>query len=534
MTREEIEGLKNLPPDFVRETLKAAGIPLHEPRKTPRTGIDVALHEAGWDYRDALERMAALFPDAVKAGVETGLTSFESALEEARRQAKAAGKDFREYPAGHLGYIYRKELYKWWKALRLDKIDVHTNVSQEAQALSDRSIPRLNRSDVSLYDMLRFAPVVLAISAAGKTKVAPTTLYCKPKWQEGKIGLMIEDLGKPALVDGYEAAMALGERILAEYPPSAIVDTSDRLPQAFYILDQKYPEKAFYDDFMKWLNAEFGDPKVVRQGWDTRLAGLFNKKDFCRDGSGRTPMCKLRSASTRYPIEMERLIGEYRPVWEREQSERPKPEPVEVPAGAYSVPASALGGEEYGLLSRDAFRAELERAYCEEASDSEGFKAACALLEEVEIPDYVYRTGQACEKYELKKWAERSTERPDRSAVDATTARVLYSVGASPHEVYSYMLHHACQNEDWIMGNDGKRHQRVKSPADKDHKARMAALNLAPELWFRYGWRMRHPDTFNYGWLASQVLRPDDEYERRMQTLMPQRRPNRTRRFMPR
>lgn len=567
--KEQIQGLRDLNPGFVRKTLEEAGVPLHPTDKKIKNGIDVAVHMAGWPYQEAIEKMAELFPEAVEAGAKTGLSTCEAAVAEAKRQAEASGKRFRDYKQGEFGWDFWQDVFKWWKALRLKSIDIHTNISREAEALAimqgksvmdtdkpdsfdetnTRRIPRLNAKDATLYDVIRWTPLIMAISAAGRTEEAPTTVYCAPKWDDDMIGIMIEDLGKcmmdPEKPDDYDRAYRFVDKFTEKYPPTAKVYTSDRLPQLFYVLKRKYPEQEFYDAFMARVNAKNGDPKVTRQGWDTRLAGLYNRKKFMRDGSGRTPKCRLGESSTRYPIEMERAIDAFRPIWEEEQRQKAEhrekmsvvsmsaassPEPVrnEPPVEA-SFSALQASGEGYGFNSKDELKARLEEAFEEGGNREQGMKNACAVLEEVPVPDYIYKTGKNCEANRVAIWNETNKNAQpgdfrytDRSEVDAFTARALYYAGATPHEVYSYMLHHACQNEEMVLRENGWR-QRVRDEKDRDHKARRTALNLAPTGWFKYGWRTENMESWSIGSLADPLVFKDDEYRRRMRIMNPVR-----------
>lgn len=497
LSKAEIQALRSLPPDTVREALKADGVELKPSGKPIRNGLDVPIHEAGIPYKDAIRKLAALFPDTTAIGRETGIDTCEEAVNEARRQAQAAGKPFKEYKRGEFGYEFRQGFVKWWRALQLDRIDIHTNVSDAAYdraRAEGKAIWPLNYNNASLYDTICLTGQIMALSAGGVTEEAPVTLFCAPKWKEGKIGIMVDDLHDRS--------------ILEKCPATAIVATSDRKPQSFWIVDRKYPEQEFYDSFMHHLNTLYGDPKVIRQGHDTRLPGLYNRKKFMHDGSGRTPKSHLLESSTRRPVEMEAMIDEYRQTWEREQKER------DAVAGQQAERRPLKPGN---VNYRTATEAE-----------SAAMAAARGALRLIKIPRYIYETGQNCLRYFsslFKRGVKEGKYRYfDRSRVDSETARVLYCAGATMNEVYSYMADNMCQNEDTVSrpygaNQDGAFHdtKRVASPDDRLRRAGMVAVSMAPIGWVKGNWRERNPDREkDVEQLYGHLVQRDEEYRQRM------------------
>lgn len=512
-SKEEIQGIVGIPVDEAREALKAAGVDLNpaNARKKIRTSVDVAMQEGGLSYPEALDKLAALFPDAVATGRETGIGTCQDAVDEARRQAQADGDSFNEYKPGQFGYEFRQNLVKWWRALQLEKIDIHTNISDaayEKARAEGKAIWPLNVRDASLYDVIRETSQIMALSASGQTEEAPISVFCTPKWREGKIGIMIDDLGKPAFSKGMDAALEMGRSFFEKYPPSAKVATSDRLPQGFWIVDRKYPEQEFYDDFIHHLNAVYGDSKIIKQGHDTRIPGLYNRKKFAQDGSGRTPKAHLLESSTRRPVEMEAMIDAYRPIWERREKEK-----------------AALVRQQ-AQADRRPLRP--ESPDYQAAGESAAVIRAREGLRLVDIPKFIFETGQRCLRYFSAKF-QRGVKAGeyayfDRSRVDSETARVLYCAGASMDEVYSYMADHACQNEDIVSrpygaNQDGAFHdtQRVAGYDDKLRRAAMCATSQAPIGWIEGNWRERNPDKEkDIQQLYGHLIARDEEYRQRM------------------
>lgn len=451
LSKAEIQGLRDLPPDVVREALRGAGIDLSPRPKDVRNGLDVAIKEAGIPYADAVQRLAALFPDATRAGRDGGAAaSYADAVAAARAEAEAAGKPMPEYAPGEFGHEAGVELVQWWRALQLDNIDIHTAVSPEAAGRGP--VWGHNRKGMSLSDTLRAMPSLLAVAAKGTAGDAPTTIYCAPHWREDRVGIMVDDVRDPDF--------------LRRNPPNAVIATSDGPPQAFWVLDRKYPERQFYDDFMAELNRRHGDPKVLRQGHDTRVAGFRNKKR--PQGDKPLPRVHVAESSTRRPVEMERLVEAYRQEWEarRDQDRRIQDQ----------------RRQQLGALGRD-----LVRQARSEADELAG------RLRRVPVPDWIKATGIRARDYLIAKDGLK-----DRSRIDARVARILYNAGAKPDQVYSYLLDHMVQDDTPVQRahKDGTLYTeaKIQGPAGKDRQARRVTANMAPPTLSPAGWAARNPE----------------------------------------
>lgn len=520
LSKEEVQALREIPIDEVRMKLKDAGYELGNPDKKSRNAIDVLVYELRMPYAQAVEKLAELFPsahdEAVKSGIDLNLSTYKAAIEEGKKQAARDGKSFPEYEPGEFGYNAGREIVKWFNALQLYRIDIHTSITKAARDAGVTAYG-FNSKDMSVYDVLRSMPSLMNVAAKGKVD-APVTLYCAPKWHEGRIGIMLDDVRD--------------EGFLEKYPPTAVVATSDRKPQAFWVMDQKYPEKEFYDNFMAWLNEQAGDPKVVRQGWDTRLAGFYNTKRFMQDGSGRVPIVHVKSSTRRRPVEMEALVDEYRIQWEKrrdeleliqaaredaKKEEAKKKEAAKIKAASADPKTDAEEAKEFSV------EAESPRRFANGLT----FKKFMAALKKVVVPDWLVETGLRCQAY-VKAQGEAKHPYADRSRVDAETARLLYVAGAYPDEVYSFFLAHACQDETPVNrpygeARGGGMHMaiRVQDKADKDRKARYVTANMAPPDMVTDGWRSKHPEREKdvariYGFT---IPRDDPAYRRRMEEI---------------
>lgn len=528
-TKEQEAALRAIPVDDARRALEAEGVALHPPVKRAkgkdgvammvpaksRTAIDVCVYEAGLDYRESLCRLAALFPDALenpvqakpatsKPGQKSSRMSpeCEAAILCAKSLAEAAGKPFRTYEYGKTGYAIMRDMFEWFKGLRLESVDIHSQVSREAiqRAILDgrREPPKLNTKGSDIYELFRYAPVMMAVNAAGSPD-AVTGVFCGPNWPEGKIGIVIN---RP------------DPDFVAQCPPTAIADTGGGGWQAYYVIERKYGEPAFYDFATETLNAHHGKPTknrgtLNRAGLDIRVGGFFNREDAPQDG--RYARCLLREASGEYPAAFEKLVDEMRPIWESMQW--PAAEIPEIPP---MPDALDLGGSDFGPASRESFRLNAESAFRNGGGSSRGLNAACALLKRVAPPDYQIETAEGMKRLWRKKWEAdpegmaESTGRdhPDRSRMDARIAAMLYRIGATPHEVYSCLLEHAAKDDN----------------PDQDRYARRTALNIAPAAWFSKDARSDAPEYRGGSYYDRAVPANDPEYRRRMNILYPPRR----------
>ena len=449
LSKAEIQGLRDLPPDVVRDALRGEGVKLSSRPKDVRNGLDVAIKEAGIPYADAVRRLAEIFPDAIRAGRDGGAAaSYADAVAAARAEATAAGKPMPEYAPGEFGHEAGVELVQWWRALQLDRIDIHTAVSPGARG----PVWGHNRKGMSLSDTLRAMPSLLAVAAKGTAGDAPTTIYCAPHWREDRVGIMVDDVRDPDF--------------LRRNPPNAVIATSDGPPQAFWILDRKYPEREFYDDFTANLNRLYGDPKILRQGHDTRVAGFHNKKR--PQGDRPLPRVHVRESSTRRPVEMERLVESYRREWE---ARRDRDRQIQ-----------DRRRQQLEAVGRDLVRQ--ARAEADELA---------ARLRRVPVPDWIKDAGLRARDYLIAK-----DGLGDRSRIDARVARILYNSGAAPDQVYSYLIAHMVQDDTPVerRHKDGTLYTeaKVQGPAGKDRQARRITANMAPPSISPDGWAARNPE----------------------------------------
>ena len=425
-----------------RAALEQVGFKLRV--KTPKpskTAIDVAIQEARLPYHDAVVKLAELFPDVVKLGAEQERESYERVLELARQEILAKGSKWKDYDKGSMGDRCGREIVKWWQALQLDHIDLHCatghasrvhgdRIFETSQGMVRRGIPTFIKEGCTLPELLAARPQLMAISAASD-HLAPAHIFCTPHWRGNRVGIMLDDVK---------------ESFIKAYPPSAIVHTSSQSRQAFYVLDRKY-EAEFYDQFMRQINAEFGDPKVLKVGHDTRPAGFFNKK---RDNTKYNPqtgeydeLVKIEWSSTAKPKSFEELVDQRHADWKSVLDKQVKETKQDTPV----------------------------RQAADATPDPE-LKEMMGNLKLVEMRPWVEEQGMRVRNNLIRRYAKSGL---DRSRVDSGTARALGRLGATGDEIYTFFTRHLAQQD--LPGK-----VRIENEQVADRQARrLAAKFIAPE-----------------------------------------------------
>lgn len=242
------DALRKVPVEKVFESLGLSPIAVNRDGKPIKTAYDVCFY-AGKTYSEATEYLARTFPDyTTPQAPEPGKKPPEPKADEL-------------VDVGNMGVAARK-IKTMMDALQVDKMDILTHVPPEVQV--DPNRPRNVRLEAATYDQIaRRLPLLAHLNALGIPGKAPVSVYCRPVWPEGKIGIMVDD-ARPELAQ--------------EYPPTLELQTSaEGRPQAFYVVPRKYPEP-FYDYAAGVLNERYGDRAVKSTRHPTRLPGFQNQK----------------------------------------------------------------------------------------------------------------------------------------------------------------------------------------------------------------------------------------------------------------
>lgn len=468
LSKAQVYALRDIDTETAREALKAGGIELKEAKgKRIRTAIDVAMYEGGLAYHDAAVKLAELFPDVAKLGTEQEGNQYQKILDMAKAEILAKGGKWTDYERGTMGDRCGREMVKWWQALQLDRIDIHTNTHAASEANQERTfttsdgrersgIPPCNKDGATLADLLAARPQLMAISAAGDHS-APPHLFCAPHWRDGRVGIMLDDVKRP---------------FLKIFRPNAIVHTSSESRQAFYLLDRKY-EPEFYDVFMAHVNEAYGDGKIDKTGWDTRLPGLFNQKRdktlFNKKTGEHDELVKIEWSSTAYPKNFAGFVDDYHAAWIRQGGLLDQQAGAEAKAEGKPAPAKP----------RQTAGRPASRNYETIKSDDPKFQAVYNQLKKVELPKWLEDIGMDSRQYLIDTFTAQGL---DRSRVDSGVARALYQAGANPDEVYTFFTRHLAQRE--LPGKE-----RIDSDKTADRQARRLATNLAPAWMSEGGWR---------------------------------------------
>lgn len=475
LTKSQEAGLRGISINAARAKAKEKGIPITEAEKT-KHGLDVFIQECGLGFEQGIIMAATLFPEALEAGEKTGVTTYADAIARAQKLAQERGWPVREYKKSDYGYEIGQEIVKWFKALQLAEIDVNVRVTEAAkEANAERSrIDKDGKKKKGLYsehltsldlvETLARLPNFMAMEAAGSAD-APIHTFVTPKWPEGRIGIMIDDVLERQALD------KLGT-------PSAIVDTSQHKAQFFYIVETKGRPKEFFDDMMKLLNAEMGDPKVTKTGHNTRLAGFRNMKHG--QGENKGPKVAVRSYMTNEPTRFTDWLEEQWQQWEIENKERVKKR-IQI-------------RERPAIPEKDYKPIEIDR------TDFKDFEASIKIGH---VPDWIREAGKNLQMAIMAD-AQKAVDAGeqafiDRSRVDFMTARGLYAAGATPHEVASFLAEHSAQDDSPVIRpygtvRGGGMHTAIRRSNWKEieRAARLTAANACPH--HPQSWRNLHPE----------------------------------------
>lgn len=489
LTKSQIQALRDLPVDHVRQAFLDAGQALRQATRPVRNGLDVAIYEAGLPYQQAQEKLAMLFPEALEIGDRVRISTFEDAFEGAMRAAKARREPFPAFSPQ--GMRTARDLVTWWKALQLESLDINPGIPR---AVKDRCKDRIftdfqghkhkgiyvntKLKGLDLYDTIRLIPYMMALSAQGRTETEPVGIFCTPHWRFDRVGIVMDDIFNPDF-------MSNNPDLLEKYPPSAIINTSDRFPQVFWILEKKFPEPEFYDDFVIHLNTTFhGDKKIRRMGWNTRVGGFLNQKRFCQDGSGRTPFVHVRESTSRYPIEMHNYMCQFHEQWLKQRDTvglmndfASAPDPIK------SKPARKLAGPlDFARLPAEPEQPQVPGVAepWDIAEGSISLDKMVSRLKKVILPDWVEQLGLQFQEY----FKTHPDPKRTRSETDFEVALMMHECGIYPDEIYSFMDKHLLQNSDPVP----RKHQdgteftavRIDGPKAYDRACRRVTCNSSP------------------------------------------------------
>lgn len=448
-TNEQKEGLRRLSFDNVRKVLCDKGYMRSKPTGRIQNAIDVVMFEFGMKFPQAVDTLAKYFPEALAAGKDIGVTSFKQAMIAAKEKAENSGRSFKEYPNFNIITDIRKASVKWWKALQLESIHIKTVIPQ---CLKSPNLFPYEKKNADLSDLLWAVPVLFHLSRAG-TAENPVNLFCTPHWKENKIGIMVNDIQ---------------DDLLRMFPASAVIKTSRRKCQAFYILEKK-EDKEFYNFVTKRLNEMYGDAEICYVNHDTRLPGFYNNGEYDPETKGDEMCfrCTVSDSTADSPKSLlEFIYDELKVEWDQILEKRMWSERTNraldrtgLACGASAVPDGVATMVEY-----------IEK------------------LERCDWPEWVLERGEFAKDFFIKRMSEDG--KVNKSRVDASVARYLHSIGATGSEIYSYLLDHSCQYEgfggnDWI--------------SKRNSSARKTTANMAPACFVSDGWVARHPESvFNW------------------------------------
>lgn len=487
LIKSQIQALRDLPVAHVRKALTDAGFSLQPPKRPIKNAIDVAIYEGGMSYQDAQDKLAELFPEVLEVGDRVHISSFASTFEGAMAAAKRQRKVFPAFSQQAMRTA--RDLVAWWKALQLESIDVNPGIPRVVkEACKDRVfIDRLHRvnhgvycntklRNLDLYETIRHIPHLLALSAQGRTETAPVGIFCTPHWRSNLAGIMMDDIFNPDY-------MAHNPDLLDRFPPSAIINTSDRLPQAFWILNKIFPEPAFYDAFVVHLNEHFfGDRKIRKMGWNTRIGGFMNQKHYMQDGSGRTPFVHVRESSSRYPMEMEAYMRQFHEQWLKDRQAAGLPiEIAKAPEPAPSRQAASPTDFARAQAKPKIVEAPAENGEAKPWDIAEGsikMDEMYKKLRKVAVPEWVTELGKSFQKY----FKDHPGPARTRSETDFEVAFMLHACGVYPGEIYSFFLDkNLLQNDDPVprKHSDGTEFTavRIDGEAARDRACRRVVCN---------------------------------------------------------
>lgn len=407
----------------------------HSTTRRVRNPIDYLVYQHDKTYDEACQLLAGKFFDRLDS----------KTVDDWIREAKEAGARIESPAAERIA----RDIIAQWDALQLDRMDLHTSIPQ---SMRKEKFYNFIKNDAKLIDVLKAIPNLQRLSMHGTIETDPVHIFFSPKWPEGKVGIMLDDV-RPDF--------------LSDCPPSAVIATSDRSRQAFYILSKKY-EPEFYDYFIREINVLYGDKKILKVGHDSRLAGFANQKREKTGSPGKAPVAKVVNSSSRYPVEMEKIAENFYRRWKQQ---RETIQPAQ-PRRNISVGDSK-----------------------EKATGEKAGTRVWENIRKVELDENFIRAGLR-EQERIRKIYGKDVKTYDRSRCDSMTARFLYDMGATPDQVASWLYEYQEQDETPVPRErtDGSLHDAVRIHNDKERwrKARLTAYNLAPVGVYADNWRERN------------------------------------------
>lgn len=452
-----------------------------------RNAIDVAVYEYGYRFDDALEALDRLFPEVLQARDPSDRRTLSEIDFDAQLRAERAGKEYKPITGQDRLYHTRRRILAQYRAFGVESMDIYACVPKwmqiendqlEAQgfSLEGREKTRVYR-DVDIYEAFRLVPSLMRMSALGSVgEENAVNIYCKPHWPEGKAAILINNFRAGHWDKSKDDPVAVS--FLKDNPASAVLATSDAFPQVLWLLDRKV-EPEFYEVLSAELNRKYGDPEVTGMTSQSRLAGFFNQKaeshvqQFRKSGdNGQTNF---------YTAEI---------------TDRKAGEPKEF---------AAFVEKRHAQWMKDGkpLTARLEREVFEK------------FLKEVPLDKAVHARGKKIQRFVDAYLKAQGIE--DRSRVDFHTATGLYMSGAKPDEVYTFLLRHGLQNEDWVpRGEEGERKwvRTISGESAREREARRTAANGNPKLTFGNFSRKGGDDRWQGDWrhLIVPIARTGEAY----------------------
>lgn len=451
--------MRKIPPSQVFEALGM------EPKERTRTGkplktaFDVCFL-AGHTYAQAADFLAQKFPQILNESIQSETAPVDEMLE----AAKAQGVDF-----GRMGKT-AKAIAEFMIALQVERMDVTTGVphelSKEYRERGERLDNIRDSENLSFSEIASRLGLLAKLNMAGKPGELPVGIFCQPRWKQGKIGFLVDDV-KPEL--------------LRKHKPTALLATSDQSQQAFYVMPQKYPVE-FYDWLAAKINQEHGDPAVTTTRHPTRLPGFKNQK---RNPSSWVYLKSwTRESCATMEAEADRLYPEWEKASQYVQS-----------LGNNSLTSVTSYQDAYRLASKEVWKEikESGKRYTENQIErmiedkvritdwkADG-RIRQSLTENLPSP-HMPKADLYCppdlEKIGLREQARLKGlygENLDRSRADWMIAAKLYEAGAKIVQVYKWMLDHMTQ-----LGKKAGEAERLRSKKEIERQARRIAVRQAP------------------------------------------------------
>ncbi len=426
LSREQVQALRLIPIDDVRAKL---GVEPTDSKKV-RNGLDVAIHEMGLPYDEAVKKVAAAFP-----GVVSGEDLINTVPAESYK-ARLAASDLPES-------LHRNAMdaMKQIDAYGCERFHVYAS-GDGVGYTSEKKYPQ----GMTQVDLMKEIPNLARLNAGCNAHI-----YFAPVHAQEKISIPVDDVN-PILTD--------------KYRPSLTLATSDRSKQAHYVVVKKY-EHEFYDWLTKNVNEQYGDKKIVTAEHDTRLCGFTNRKQFKTDGSEEYPYAKVIQHTPVKCTEFEKYVDQKYTEWQRVKHDR-----IEAVPGKIDAPADKDKAEAQEKLYQSLRMAQNMTEYQ---------KRTYAALEREPVPGRMDVDARNYQTHLRKQYGPQI----DRSKADSMIARHMYDQGATPNQVYTWMKDHMTQDATPVQRRhtDGKEYTTVKNASvdSADRAARRVATNMMPK-----------------------------------------------------